>query len=138
MLALGLFGVVRGLGPLGRSGTNGRIAYERFTHIGQPTLFQIHTVNADGTDDIQVASISPSKYPSWSPDGTKIAFARNNLLMTTDPEGGNEHTILAWPNLVGPMDWSPDGTRLAVSLQTSARTTSVDTTSTSSTRTDPA
>jgi dipeptidyl aminopeptidase/acylaminoacyl peptidase len=51
-----------------------RIAYA-FSTVGQTA--EIHTVNADGTNDLQLTSNAVSEgAPAWSPDGRKIAFHR--------------------------------------------------------------
>lgn len=61
--------------------------------------------------------------PTWSPDGTYIAFIRfgpdERRLITIPTLGGVERTLFASPDLRQP-DWSPDGKYLAVADSESA------------------
>ncbi len=96
-------------------GSNGRIAFT-------PAGGGISTVNPDGSD---LKSITAGKdfWPTWSPDGTKIAFAR--LLSTSglnqfgifvaDADGQNAQELTG----AGPFEsfepgigWSPDGSKI--------------------------
>ena len=92
-------------------GTNGRIAFSDGS---------IGTINADGTDRVSLTSGAYDFYPSWSPDGRRIAFSRyletpsesmgvyvmnadgSGLQLITDPSMSALHPT-----------WSPDGERLA-------------------------
>lgn len=87
----------------------------------------IWVMNANGTD--QHGLTGPHDYPiqdigpSWSPDGTKIAFARvgaedgSNGLYTIDSDGTNLTPIMNGLSHVSGNDtaWSPDGTKIAYS-----------------------
>src|SRR5688572_33143519 len=87
-------------------GENGRIA---FVSSGQ-----IWTVNGDGSDLQQVTSPTSPAFdadPSWSPDGTRIAFSRRSATardLYIVNANGSGTTLLAtngrYPT------WSPDGT----------------------------
>lgn len=57
---------------------SGKIAYQ----FGAPGVRGIHTVNPDGTGDVQVTPAASGLYPctddrdpTWSPDGSQIAYA---------------------------------------------------------------
>ena len=81
--------------------------------------FDIHTMNADGSG---VTDITPDLYddrnPSWSPDGTRIAFdsskAEGNLdIYTVAPDGSDEVRLTTDPSADADPDWKPDGAQLA-------------------------
>ena len=90
----------------------------------QNGISQIVTMHADGTERTRLSDLTANDFePTWSPDGTQIAFAseRNGggiYLMHAD--GTNVRLLLAKPPMTdfflsfgGPV-WSPDGTRIAV------------------------
>src|SRR5215216_958510 len=59
-------------------GQNGRIAYESFDILpgGAPAPRTIYTINATGGTLVQVTNNTRSEsHPSYSPDGTKIAYS---------------------------------------------------------------
>jgi Tol biopolymer transport system component len=57
----------------------------------------------------------------WSPDGTKIAFRRNERIFTRDLSSGKEQGISPedWPHCSGPA-WKPDGKSLAFAARWAA------------------
>ena len=68
---------------------------------------EIWVVNADGTG--LTRRITNAKFPSWSPDGTRIAFENKNLrtnghgLMIADVDGTNRRSL----SFAGPGPWNP-------------------------------
>jgi hypothetical protein len=98
-------------------GQNGKIAF-----VGS-TGFQtgIATVNPDGSERTQLTSNSSDLAPTWSPDGTRIAFMRERPEpCDTDPCGYDTWVMnadgsgaaLAIPDAWSPT-WSPRGDKIA-------------------------
>ena len=98
----------------------------------------VYVMNADGTGQASITPDSPTgcssncyqghdDAPTWSPDGTKIAyvhgygpptnpFAGGGLpnIWTMDPTGANRTNLSNDPGTSGTMPtWSPDGTKIA-------------------------
>lgn len=81
----------------------------------------IYTINADGTDVMQLTHSAYNEWPAWSPDGKKIIFARSDdhdltaidqAIFEMDPDGSNARRLRTgfrdrWPT------WSPDGSLIA-------------------------
>ena len=111
-------------------GANGKIAFSS-TRDGN---YEIYTMNPDGSQQTrlthdQPADVSPTNprfdlAPSWSPDGTKIAFetsrdgtAREIYVMNAD--GSNPTRLTHDPSFDLYPTWSPDGEKIAfVSMRT--------------------
>ncbi|HKA57738.1 MAG TPA: hypothetical protein VKD28_03920 [Gemmatimonadales bacterium] len=95
-----------------------RIAFRSFVDFGGGPTGRISIVNADGTGLHQVTpdgdpNNSPfDESPTWSPDGTRLAFTRNSVLHVINVDGTG---LAALPNedmALNP-SWSPDGQRIA-------------------------
>jgi WD40 repeat protein len=87
-------------------GVNGKIAYERAA-----IDFEIHVMDPDGSHD---TFLTLGEEPSWSPDGTRIAFSDAGLwIMNAD--GSDRHQIVAEDASGTPINpaWSPAGNKLA-------------------------
>jgi hypothetical protein len=91
--------------------------------------YDIFVMNADGTNPVNFSNdpVTLEYDPAWSPDGTKLAFARFTFtgyvedIWVMDADGTN------WVNLTDDPDfydanpaWSPDGTRVAFSRASTA------------------
>jgi len=79
---------------------------------------EIVLMAADGSDVERVTnSPSTDSSPSWSPDGTKLAFTSDrggNLdVYVMDVDGSNVVQLTDHPGTDSEPVWSPDGTRLA-------------------------
>jgi len=97
-------------GPSGGawSSRSGRIAFDNFDDVW--------AINADGTDLTRLThSPGPDFDPSWSPDGTKIAFRSERSgepeLWVMNADGTGQRRLAAG---LSPA-WSPDGSLIAFS-----------------------
>src|SRR5687767_6089156 len=85
-------------------GTNGVIAFERGGHIWTVTTDSAHTVSSS-------ALVLNASEPSWSPDGTKLAYVEAvTSAIRVLTIGGTTSTAL---DTGTSPTWSPDGTMIA-------------------------
>jgi Tol biopolymer transport system component len=89
---------------VGASG--GRIAFTR-NRSGRE---DIYTVRPDGTDLRRITRRGGTE-PSWSPDGSRLAFARNGGIWVVDADGGQPRRVIR--RAANQPVWSPDGKRIA-------------------------
>ena len=103
---------------------------------GRPPNYEIAVINLDGTGQQRLTENSGMDgVPSWSPDGSRIAFnshwlrtsGYDNELFTMAADGSNKQKVVAVATLreglaetervggvvLAPAVWSPDGERLA-------------------------
>jgi Tol biopolymer transport system component len=105
-------------------GANGKVVFAGSTG-DQSEPRQIFTVNPDGTGTSDLTGTMTdgchSHSPSWSPNGTKIAFARERFngtdcvdydLWVMNANGTSPSSYNGPGNETQPV-WSPDGTKLA-------------------------
>ncbi|MDH4207263.1 MAG: hypothetical protein OEV76_00135 [Anaerolineae bacterium] len=81
----------------------------------------IYTVNADGSGLVRVTR---GMDPSWSPDGSRIAFARWTSpwgIYTTAADGSQERLLFSSHVARAPV-WSPDGKQIAFYFETEGLT----------------
>lgn len=129
--ALG-FALLTFLGPAQATpafpGQNGAIVFNDLVFDpGSNSKAEIFRVNPDGSGEVRLTNdTAPDSQPTWSPDGTRIAFTRQPLCPTSclrrifvmNADGGGlkqitfGHEDLAIPENHSPA-WSPDGTRIA-------------------------
>jgi Tol biopolymer transport system component len=89
----------------------GKIAYERNP---QTTGGQIWVMNADGSGQAQFPGITqPSPTgPTWSPDGTKLAFVSAGEIWVINADGTNERRLTMTASMNIDPAWSPDGSKI--------------------------
>ncbi|MFZ5799680.1 MAG: hypothetical protein ACOY3O_14860 [Thermodesulfobacteriota bacterium] len=86
--------------------------------------WQICLVNKDGTHSVLTSGSGYKTWPSWSPDGSRIAFLQEEYpsykVMTVKADGSGDTTVDeaiagggSWQYIHGPLSWSPDGRWLA-------------------------
>ena len=77
----------------------------------------IYTVNADGSN---LSHLTYGMDPSWSPDGSQIAFSRWTTpwgIYTVNRDGSNERLVFS-SNVARSPVWSPDGSQIAFFFET--------------------
>jgi Tol biopolymer transport system component len=81
---------------------------------------EVYVVNANGTGATRLTnSAGPDDWPSWSPDGTKIAFASTrdqslySEIYVMNADGTGATRLTDDPNADSRPVWSPDGSQLA-------------------------
>jgi uncharacterized protein (TIGR03437 family) len=101
----GAFGVV----PTFAERKNGRIALA-VSDNGSPKL---NLVRADGTGQFYFVEAGRGTLPSWSPDGTRLAFESDYTIVVINADGTGRRTLPIRKSYPTTPTWSPDGTQIA-------------------------
>ena len=100
--------VVSGPAQAAFPGQNGKIAYNIYTGSPPgPPLGHLWTVSPDGTG---ATTIAEGSWPSWSPDGQKIAYMASGGIRVANPDGSEDQLAIAGAFYPA---WSADGAKLA-------------------------
>jgi Tol biopolymer transport system component len=101
-------------------GTNGKIVFTS-NRADSSIYTDVYTMNPDGTGTTRLTNDPDVDWsPTFSADGTKIAYERtvlsggdpaNGGIWVMNADGSNQHLV---DGLDGSPTWSPDGTKLAV------------------------
>lgn len=100
--------------PVPPPASSGKLIFTR----GQSTSAEIMVIDADGDNLIQLTSNdSQDSEPTWSPDGTQIAFVsrRDNsaAIYVMNADGSEVRQVSRTGQFDNHPDWSPDGTLIA-------------------------
>jgi Tol biopolymer transport system component len=96
-------------------GTNGKIAFTS----NRDGNFEIYVMNADGSNQQRITfDSSRESDPSWSPDGTKIAFVSDRYgsnqwdILVMNADGSNQQRLTNINSDDISPSWLPDGRRI--------------------------
>ncbi|MGY1425637.1 Tol-Pal system beta propeller repeat protein TolB [Lysobacter sp. A289] len=101
-----------------------RIAYITATGVGPTASFSLMVADSDGYNpQTVVSSPEPLMSPSWSPDGSKLAYVSfesgNSAIYIQDINTGSREVVSKFRGINGAPAFSPDGSRLALTLSRS-------------------
>lgn len=97
-----------------------RIAYIVVKH-GQRFPYQLMTADYDGYNETPILkSTQPIMTPSWSPDGTRLAYVsfegRTPSIFVQNINSKKRTKLASYPGMNSSPSWSPDGSKIAMAL----------------------
>ena len=114
-----------GIGPLAWSPDGTRIVYASHGHMEArgwiwDRTFSLWSIDVDGSDQVRLKSGITSGLDSltWSPDGTRIAYAAGGSIYVVGVDGSDQKRIADGSNAA----WSPDGRTIAYLVACEIRT----------------
>ena len=83
---------------------------------------EIYVMNSDGTNMTNLTNNpADDEFPSWSPDGTKVAFESGYDIYVMNADGSDWTRLINWspdnPAWGQDPSWSPDGTKIVFTSQ---------------------
>jgi TolB protein len=101
-----------------------RIAYVTATGTGRNTRYALMVADSDGySPQTVVRSSEPLLSPSWSPDGSRLAYVSfeggNSSIYIQNIASGSRELVAKFRGINGAPSFSPDGRRLALTLSRS-------------------
>ena len=65
-------------------------------------------MNADGSNQVNLSNnVANDIWPSWSPDGTMVAFTRGDDIFLMDADGTNQDALISDPGRNWQPAWKP-------------------------------
>ncbi len=127
LLVSSLLVVIPGEATATVPGDIGRIV---FGYMGPDYNQDIYVRDFAGDSAVRLTTNTESDWsPKWSPDGTRIAWARSLPggpgmdVHVMDPDGSNKMNITNGGGTTNrPLDWSPDGTRILIASDRGGQT----------------
>src|SRR5262245_1977414 len=109
------------VGALSWSPDGTRVVFDvnSFPEAGAPKggFFDIYSANADGTRVVRLTHDRDARLPAWSPDGSRIAFTRQDgegsQIYVMKADGSDPAALTSSSAFNARPTWSPDGSRIA-------------------------
>jgi uncharacterized repeat protein (TIGR01451 family) len=76
------------------------------------TDLYVRPTSGGGATVLVADAAAPDRYPTWSPDGTMVAFEKGNDIYVVPAAGGTATRLTFDPGVDSYPAWSPDGTQI--------------------------